>query len=328
MDGVSFFGIRHHGPGCARSLRAALQQLRPDCVLIEGPAGAEPLLVHLREPELQPPVALLSHATDDPQLAVFHPFAVFSPEWQAMQWAAHAGVPARFIDLPASASLAWQQQDRIGQVRPVEAGSPQAGGGDASPRDPAADEAVPVMDDESAHDPLGWLARAAGYGDGETWWNHMVEERGDGEGLFDAIAHAMAELREHAPQRPGADQAREDAREAHMRSAIRAARKEGFGRIAVVCGAWHVPALAGAGTAAADARLLKGLPRLKTQTTWVPWTYQHLSMRSGYGAGVAAPGWYDPCGTGAMRATSVPLAGTCVWRVCCANTAWIVRRRI
>ena len=111
-DGVSFFGIRHHGPGCARSLRAALERLRPDCVLVEGPAGAEPLLAHLLEADLSPPVALLSHATDDPQLAVFHPYAVFSPEWQAMHWAAQERVPVQFIDVPASLSLAWQQADR------------------------------------------------------------------------------------------------------------------------------------------------------------------------------------------------------------------------
>lgn len=295
MDGVSLFGIRHHGPGCARSLRTALQALQPDCVLIEGPSGAEPLLAHLLEPELQPPVALLSHAIDDPQLAVFHPYAVFSPEWQAMLWAAQAGVPTRFIDLPASVNLAWQQRDRAGEAHAVDLQALEASVEAAAHADPSegAAPASPNVDDETPHDPLDWLARAAGYGDGETWWNHMVEERGDGEGLFEAIAHAMTELREHAPQRPRATQAREDIREAHMRSAIRDARKDGFERIAVVCGAWHVPALARASTAAADARLLKGLPRLKTQTTWVPWTYQHLSMRSGYGAGVAAPGWYD-----------------------------------
>ena len=30
------FGIRHHGPGSARSLQRALQALQPDTVLIEG----------------------------------------------------------------------------------------------------------------------------------------------------------------------------------------------------------------------------------------------------------------------------------------------------
>ena len=48
-DAVTLFGIRHHGPGCARSLRRALETLQPDCVLIEGPAGSEPLLAHLAD---------------------------------------------------------------------------------------------------------------------------------------------------------------------------------------------------------------------------------------------------------------------------------------
>ncbi|HEY8459680.1 MAG TPA: DUF5682 family protein, partial [Blastocatellia bacterium] len=81
-----------------------------------------------------------------------------------------------------------------------------------------------------------------------------------------------------------------------MRQTIRAAVKEGFERIAVVCGAWHAPALTiDAGntpTAKDDAALLKGLPKVKTQATWTPWTYGRLTYRSGYGAGVESPGWY------------------------------------
>ena len=111
-DDVRIFGIRHHGPGCARTLLHALEAMRPDCVLIEGPAGCESLLSYLLDSELEPPVALLSHGVDDPHLAVFHPYAVFSPEWQAMQWAARAGVPIRFMDVPPAFTLEWQQRDR------------------------------------------------------------------------------------------------------------------------------------------------------------------------------------------------------------------------
>jgi hypothetical protein len=298
---VSLFGIRHHGPGCARSLRRALASLQPDCVLIEGPAGCEPLLSHLTDPGLQPPVALLSHGADDPQLAVFHPYAVFSPEWQAMQWAAQSGVPVRFMDVPPSFTLEWQRQERdaakaqaTADDAPTLPDTPIAAAVDAVPPSPEDERSVErAEEDDIPHDPLDWLARAAGYGDGETWWNHLVEERGDGEGLFEAIAHAMGEVRAHAPQRARSDQAQEDIREAHMRGVLGDARRQGHARIAVVCGAWHVPALSDPGTAAADARLLKGLGKLKTRTTWVPWTHRHLAARSGYGAGVDAPGWYD-----------------------------------
>ena len=109
-DGVSIFGIRHHGPGCARSLCAALDALQPDCVLIEGPAGCESLLTHLADEQLRPPVALLSYSVDDPDRAVFHPYAEFSPEWQALTWATRHATRA-LMDVPA-ASVGVQRRAR------------------------------------------------------------------------------------------------------------------------------------------------------------------------------------------------------------------------
>ena len=78
-----------------------------------------------------------------------------------------------------------------------------------------------------------------------------------------------------------------------MRQQIRAALKRGRERIAVVCGAWHAPVLAGPlPPATADAKLLRGMPRRKVTTTWVPWTHARLASASGYGAGITSPGWY------------------------------------
>lgn len=82
-------------------------------------------------------------------------------------------------------------------------------------------------------------------------------------------------------------------REAYMRLTIRAALKRGRERVAVVCGAWHAPALTWPlPPAAGDTRLLRGIPKRKVALTWVPWTHQRLARDSGYGAGVASPGWY------------------------------------
>jgi len=304
-EGISLFGIRHHGPGCARSLLAALEALRPDCVLIEGPTGTEALLPHVVEAGMQPPVALLSYSVDDPQLAVFHPYALYSPEWQAMHWALRNGVPVRFMDVPPALTLEWQAQARADRPAPEATEATDAlDAADETAMQPQGDVTSAAGEDADAEedaearpaDPLDWLARAAGHADGEAWWNHMVEERGDGQGLFDAIAGAMAAVREHTPEHPGLRGEHEAVREAHMRTALRGASKE-FARVAVVCGAWHVPALQPAALRAngamADNRLLKGMPKRKTQSTWVPWTYRHLSAESGYRAGVDAPGWYD-----------------------------------
>src|SRR5262245_8054701 len=109
---VHIFGIRHHGPGCARSLLAALDQLRPDVVLVEGPPDAEEVLPLLAAEGMQPPVAILIYPAERPQDAVFYPFAEFSPEWQAL-WYAHARkIPARFMDLPQQHRMPLERQRR------------------------------------------------------------------------------------------------------------------------------------------------------------------------------------------------------------------------
>jgi hypothetical protein len=267
------FGIRHHGPGSARALRTALSALGPDVLLVEGPPDANGVLSLLSDERLVPPVALLVHALDNPQRAVFYPFAIFSPEWQALQYAARSGIPARFIDLPCAHTLA--------------ARAPGARGEDQTDEAP---EEEPLDAEEQAlrDDPIGMLAEAAGYRDRERWWDLQVEQRVDATGLFEGLLEAMSALREQHEEKAR----RELQREAHMRSMIRAAHKEGFARIAVVCGAWHAPRLVELGPARADQQLLKGLPKTKVGATWVPWTYSRLSYRSGYGAGVDSPGWY------------------------------------
>ncbi|HEV8653789.1 MAG TPA: DUF5682 family protein [Actinomycetes bacterium] len=267
---VRVFGIRHHGPGSARSLRRALDEWRPDAVLVEGPPEADAVLPLAAHPGLRPPVALLVYRRDEPSRAVFYPFAVFSPEWQALRWALAAGAAARFIDLPQANQLAVDPGANQLAVDP--------GDEDAAPGAPA-----PIRDD-----PLGALARAAGDDDGERWWERMVEQRRDGADLFAAVLEAMAAVREAVPD----PEPLEAAREAFMRQRVRAAVREGFERVAVVCGAWHAPALALMPPAGPDAALLKGMARVKVEATWAPWTYGRLLADSGYGAGVASPGWY------------------------------------
>ncbi|MFD3427952.1 DUF5682 family protein [Nocardia fluminea] len=318
------FGIRHHGPGSARSLRHALEEFRPDAILIEGPADADPLVGFVAADTMAPPVALLAYVPDSPARAAFWPFAVFSPEWQAMRYGVEHAVPVRFCDLPATNVLAADDDAR--------------GGGS---------------------DPLAALASAAGYDDAERWWDAVVESVPDS-AAFEAIIEAMAALREDAPHsaagtttptttpttdapprlgapapvdtdvpgqvsvlpvdvpdadkkhsattgfEPAAAADRPDAaiaplivdhhtlvREAHMRQVMRQVLKGGAKRLAVVCGAWHAPALVEPlGPAAPDMRLLKGLPKTKAALTWVPWTHSRLAAGSGYGAGVTSPGWY------------------------------------
>jgi hypothetical protein len=280
--GVSLLGIRHHGPGSARAVVRALDELRPDAVLIEGPPEADALVPLVAEAGMRPPVALLAYAANDPRQAAFWPFAVFSPEWQALRHAVANGVPVRFFDLPIAHRFALSTADEAPDEAPDEAA-------DGTGREAPAARA----------DPIGALAEAAGYDDAERWWDDMVEHRMDGAPPFPVLAEAMAAVRETAADYPG--RAQDERREAYMRSVLRQARRAGHQRIAVVCGAWHVPALADPPPVAHDTALLKGLPRTKVATTWVPWTHGRLASWRGYGAGVSSPGWYHHLFTTADR---------------------------
>lgn len=281
---VHLFGVRHHGPGCARSLLKALEALQPDCVLIEGPPEADDLLALAGAEGMEPPVALLLYAPEAPKYAAFYPFAEFSPEWQAIRYALRQGVPVQFMDLPQTHALALVREREIAAAT-VPTPHPQEGReSDGEGRD----------EPDLRHDPLGWLGQAAGYGGGEEWWEHTVEQRQDGAELFAAIAEALTAVRAETPPLNDAFEARREMlREAFMRKVIRAAQKQGRERIAVVCGAWHVPALAEMPGAGVDNELLKGLPKIKVEATWIPWTYDRLAAASGYRAGVDSPAWYE-----------------------------------
>ena len=259
---MRLLGIRHHGPGSARSIVRALDELQPTVVLVELPADCEAALAWVGHEQLVPPVALLGYVVDTPQRAAFLPFGEFSPEWQAFIWAQSHGVPVRAMDLPLANSLARSHGAEDGEL---------------------------LLAEHPVGDPLAALAAAAGDPDPERWWDDVIEHRGDGVPAFEAVAEAMVAVRGGWE----ASSTTEAQREAFMRQTLRKAIAEGHERIAVVCGAWHVPALSTPLPAATiDARTLRGLPKAKVGVSWVPWTHRRLASATGYGAGVRSPGWY------------------------------------
>ncbi|MDP5171210.1 MAG: DUF5682 family protein, partial [Bacteroidia bacterium] len=259
---VHIFGIRHHGPGSARHLVAELEAFQPDMILVEGPPEANGLIPFLADPELQPPVAILAYKTNEPSQAVFYPFAAFSPEWQALQFALAHNLHVQFFDLPVGYWLGKPEIENPESTVPRPSGNP-----------------------------FDALARAAGKPSGEHWWDETVEtRRSPGTQIFPAIQHAITALRDIHPDHTSP---RDLLREAWMRQVVRKVQKAGYKNIAVVCGAWHGPALENLPPAKEDKELLQGLTLEKVEATWVPWTFARLTFASGYGAGLVAPGWYN-----------------------------------
>ncbi|MBY3432893.1 hypothetical protein HFN89_01715 [Rhizobium laguerreae] len=282
------FGIRHHGPGSAALLKRALDKLDPASVLIEGPPECDRLIADVDLPGMKPPVAMMAYATVEASNATFFPFAEFSPEWVAMRWALERGRSVRFIDWPAAVSLAAKAQgDEV--EHPLQGAEEEATGD--------------IPEGEAGQAPLRGdvldvLAEMAGYGDGEAFWNGLIEQGGgsnaDPLDVFAAIELAMTEARAfHGDHGPGGGRGLRDAsREAFMRGHIRDELKKTEGEVAVVVGAWHVGGLRKDSTVAEDKAITRDLPRVKVEVTWSPWSDGRLSIASGYGAGVISPGWY------------------------------------
>ncbi len=328
MTQVQLLPIRHHGPGSARSVHEALELLQPDLVLVEGPPELDEIIGLLAHPELTPPVAGLVYAPDEPRRAGFYPLAGFSPEWVALRWALSHTVRVGHLDLPATHTAAIDQAIEQGRQQLAEAAlAEKVGESDTEPDAVAEDEsfdgdspaAQPVVPD----DPIAALAAAAGYDDPERWWEDAVEQRTDSVlERFAAITEAIGTLRadlapvttistpdgelDLAALAPRLGEPMTALREAAMRRVLRAAIKDGHETIAVICGAWHAPALLPDQfpAAAADNRLLRGLPKTKVAAAWVPWTASRLSQASGYGAGVSSPGWYAHLFDHWMRGTT------------------------
>ena len=258
---VHLLGIRHHGVGSALRVKQALQALQPDLILIEGPQEFDAVIKHISAGAITPPVAILGYNADNPHQATFYPFAEFSPEWQALRFAEKHRIPTRMMDLPLR--FTFQISENKG--------------------------AVP------ARDPMSYLAEIEGFTNSEAWWESRFESsenEDNSDGHFDAVQMAMTALRE--AQLPSVLDEENLLREAWMRECLRTAAREMYREVAVVCGAWHVPALVGwSNSATADKAIIKSLPqqKMKIGATWVPWTNERLGLQSGYGAGIQAPGW-------------------------------------
>lgn len=271
---TKLFGIRHHGPGSSKSLIKALNAYQPDVILIEGAEELSALLPYVAEEGLVPPVAALIYNPKNLQQAVYYPFTAFSPEWQTFLFAHKNAVPVVQMDLSQSLRLGLDGvPEKIAALKALEGESEK--------------EVEAIV-----KDPLGYLASLAGYTDSERWWEAMFEQGEGNEAVFEVILDLMKTLRDEVGNK---GQAYNLIREAYMRKTLRKAVKDGYERIAVVCGAWHAPVLEdlSAYKVKDDNALLKGIPKVKTKATWIPWTYDRIATSSGYGAGIVSPAWYE-----------------------------------
>ncbi len=219
-----------------------------------------------------------------------------------MQWCQQHGAHLRCFDLPMTLRFALPDAVEHEPLPPAEvaAETTLAPTSDTAPEEaeiPATNSETteaPALEEAPLHlDPIAHLARLDGYTDGERWWEARIEHSAGHADAFEVVLQMMTALREELAQ-PESEETL--LREAYMRETLRATLKQGYQRVAVVCGAWHAPVLRAEELptyAKDDKARLKGLKKAPTEATWVPWTYERLARQSGYGAGVLSPAWYE-----------------------------------
>ena len=261
---IRFAGIRHHGPGSTKNLVYLLEQFDPDAILIEMPQETEALFEHIGSALLKAPVSILVHDKKDPSRVSYLPFTTFSPEWQAIQWANKHEKKVHAIDLPLGYFKAAEnyKQGLLKDFKSLKFSNP-----------------------------LAQMAQLAGFSDMEKWWNETFEQHSEEQDSFHLIEYMMDNLRDL--DEPSNKETL--VREAFMREQIRAQAKQDYARVLVVVGAWHIPAVKQWNSikAASDKLLLKPLKKIKVDQFFIPWSYEQISISSGYRAGVFSPAWYE-----------------------------------
>ncbi len=260
MGGPIYFGVRHLSPGAAFHLRRALDAAKPELIFVEGPADLNDQMRWLCHSEAKFPAAILAYTKEQPVRTILYPFAVYSPEIQAILWANEHHVPCRFMDLPSGVFLAME--------RPITADTDEDLTGTT----------------ESVYRRLEALTGE----EQDTFWERNFEQAANYLTACNTFGRELRASVRDAPRRI----AETTVREAYMKRVISEAVGDGVPeeKIFCVCGAFHVEGLLSC--APMSDGELAALPVADSMATLMPYSYYRLSTRSGYGAGNKAPAYF------------------------------------
>ncbi|MGM9998327.1 MAG: DUF5682 family protein [Candidatus Bruticola sp.] len=269
MSSPYFFGIRHLSPAAAFHVRSLLDQLQPKLILIEGPSDLNEQIDYLCQAKAVYPIAILAYTKSAPVHSILYPFAIYSPEIQAILWAHEHGVACRFMDLPSSVFLS------LGEVRSTNNSPDNQSSGKES-----------INTEQALHR----LEQISGE-DHDSFWERTFEQITEAPGYAQAATAFGQELR-YSVSDSLAAQAETTIREAYMKRVITESVNSGYApeQIFCVCGAFHVEGLQH--NRPMSDKELAALPRTDSVATIMPYSYYRLSDRSGYGAGNKAPQYF------------------------------------
>ena len=254
------FGIRHFSPAGAYFLRQFLDEVKPSLVLIEGPADFDFLIDDIVSKKLVPPFAIMAYTKEAPIDTILYPFAEYSPEYQAILWARENNTECHFFDLESDIILGLEKRD------------------DETKEEGIISETNPKKSIET---------------DMEGFWERTLEQSED----MHAYRAGSALFGESIRKDTNSDDKsfiRDTVRESFMKRKIKEYIEKGFDteKIVAITGAFHTSAIESLEGAMSD-KEYKALVRRESNVTLMPYSYYRLSKRTGYGAGNAAPAYYE-----------------------------------
>ena len=302
---VPTFGVRHLSPMGAWQLRRFLDEKRPKVVLIEGLDDATPLIRDITRKGSEPPIAILAYSDSLPVRTLVYPMATYSPEYQAVLWAKENKAKAEYFDLPSDVFLALQAKEeerrlatykqRVDDEQNAQHNQPDNIEVDSTsstaPKPTQPDVGSP--ESSSLYSQLATLADEQDY---ESYWERNFEHNES------ANAYRLSTYEFGNGIRQSGNTKAEDAfssaenivRESYMRRRIQETINSGFDadEVVAVVGAFHAPVLTNDCPIMSDEEF-ESLARLPSKLTLMPYSYFKLSSQSGYGAGNAAPAYFE-----------------------------------
>ncbi|MBQ1062847.1 DUF5682 family protein [Micromonospora sp. C41] len=264
--GVTFLGVRHHSPACARLVAATVARLRPAYVLVEGPADLNGRMDELLGDHELPIAVFTAHRDGNRRHVSWSPFCAYSPEWVALTAGREVGAQLRFIDLPAWHPALSGRANRYADA------------------------------DQRYAEAVRRLCATLAVDNVDALWDHLFEI-GPDDGLAERLDTYFDVLRGESAA--GAD---DTARESYMARWVRAARRRAAGRpVLVVTGGFHRPALvrltAGAGDDGPEdedwPEVPAPAPEAVAGSYLVPYSFRRLDAFVGYQSGMPSPAYYQ-----------------------------------
>lgn len=251
------FGIRHFSPAGAYFVRKFLNENRPDVVLIEGPADFDFLIDDIVSKNLLPPFAIMAYTKEVPIETVLYPFAVYSPEYQAILWARENNKECHFFDLESNIMLGLESKNE--------------------------DEII-----SDAPDKIHDKEKTSDF-DMESFWERVLEQSEDMNAYKSGSALFGESLRNEDEV-----SLRDIIRESFMKRKIKEIIDSGIDseKIVAITGAFHTSAIQSLDGAMTD-KEYDSLKKKDSNITLMPYSYYRLSKRTGYGAGNTAPAYYE-----------------------------------